>query len=296
MAILLWIYGCSWAILGAIYLFAVIKKRTAEVDRESIWFLLAVFLFAPIVVLCIPYILISGHIKNKKAKIRAAEYELREQQEKERRELAKKYYIELVANCDNLFNENYATLANSIHEGIESERYDDSLNQLFDEILPDGYKIDVDFCKDYGHGDESKLYIEMPDGVYDYDIFAHLQMDPSPKNVWKVYLIHTLWHVLPLWWHSNYNRRVFLFDIDDSLSRTMSFSNTSLAFLKESSLNITPEIFQKDNIFYVSSCYWNDWSGLVRECVKITFDGQKVVGIEDFHNEVLFEHKCGLRF
>jgi hypothetical protein len=74
MAILLWIYGCSWAILGAIYLFAVIKKRTAEVDRESIWFLLAVFLFAPIVVLCIPYILISGHIKDKKAKIRAAEY------------------------------------------------------------------------------------------------------------------------------------------------------------------------------------------------------------------------------
>ena len=127
--------------MGAIYLFAVIKKRTAEVDRESIWFLLAVFLFAPIVVLCIPYILISGHIKDKKAKIRAAEYELREQQEKERRELAKKYYIELVANCDNLFNENYATLANSIHEGIESERYDDSLNQLFNEILPDGYKI-----------------------------------------------------------------------------------------------------------------------------------------------------------
>ena len=95
MAILLWIYGCSWAILVLIYLFAVIKKRTAEVDRESIWFLLAVFLFAPIVVLCIPYILISGHIKDKKAKIRAAEYELREQQEKERRELAKKYYIEL---------------------------------------------------------------------------------------------------------------------------------------------------------------------------------------------------------
>ena len=70
--------------------------------------------------------------------------------------------------------------------------------------------------KYYGHGDESKLYIEMPDGVYDYDIFAHLQMEPSPKNAWKVYLIHTLWHVLPLWWHSNYDRRVFLFDIEDS--------------------------------------------------------------------------------
>jgi hypothetical protein len=72
------VLGQSWGQ----FTFCSYKKRTAVADRESIWFFLAVLLLAPIVVLCIPYILISGHIEEKKNKARQAEYEKQQQLDK----------------------------------------------------------------------------------------------------------------------------------------------------------------------------------------------------------------------
>lgn len=296
MAILLWIYGCSWAILGAIYLFAVIKKRTAVADRESVWFFLAVLLLAPIVVLCIPYILISGHIEGKKNKARQAEYEKQQQLEQEEKEKAKNKYDSLVRSCENLIDSNCIELAHSAHSLVEQERYQEALNKLTCRIIPNGASLEVDFCKEEGHGAQSELYIELPDGVCDYKIFDHLVVGGLPNEIWQAYLIDTLWHILPLWWHANYARRVFIFNTQDIESTTAPFSEQSLAFIHDLDIDVSPQIFKDGDVYYVSCCYWNDWSGLVRECKKVVIRNNRVIDISLFHSEVIYEYECGIRF
>ena len=91
MEIVLWIYGCSWAILLMVLLFSLIfqKQRFKDAFDGSPWIYVLLVLLAPIVILLIPYIVISSNIENRKRKKRNAEWELKQKKEEEERNQAK---------------------------------------------------------------------------------------------------------------------------------------------------------------------------------------------------------------
>lgn len=93
MKTVLIIYGISWIILLVVYLSSKLKKKKEQYNnpfnrksKEPWYFYLAMILFAPLIILVIPYILIDEHIKDKAQKKRDAEWE----EEKRKEELKKK--------------------------------------------------------------------------------------------------------------------------------------------------------------------------------------------------------------
>ena len=46
----------------------------------------------------------------------------------------------------------------------------------------------------------------------------------------------------------------------------------------------------------IECCYWNDWEGLVRETLKVTYANNSVISITQTKAEVLCEYDCGICF
>ncbi len=47
---------------------------------------------------------------------------------------------------------------------------------------------------------------------------------------------------------------------------------------------------------YISSCFFSNFKGLVREYYELTFNGNKVTEITNIANKVLYEYDCGILF
>ena len=65
--------------------------------------------------------------------------------------------------------------------------------------------------------------------------------------------------------------------------------------------SILPSVtFQKDEdgsaIADVYCCYWNEWKGLVREHIQITFDCDYVISFNKIKEQVLYKYDCGILF
>ncbi len=307
MHILLWTYGCACALLGIIFLIVKPKKTT----NESPWVTLILFIIAPITILCILYGLISNYVKERKRKILEREIEIlkhkkeiyiQEKREREEklckrvsRDEAKKIYYTLVLRSRNLISPDCIELARSVHNEVKQGKYQEALEKLSNGIVPDGANIKIDFCKHEGIGSQSYLYLELPKGKVDYNIFDHLIINDLPINVWQAFLVDTLWHILPMWWHECYNHRLFIFNSQDFVEKSHYHNPISLA-INNLDFVLIPQIFKDGNAYYVSYCYWNDWTGLVRECKKFVLDGNKIIEICTFYSELLYKYDCGIQF
>lgn len=60
--------------------------------------------------------------------------------------------------------------------------------------------------------------------------------------------------------------------------------------------DVEPVVYWEQGCADVQCVYWNMWQGLVREIVRITFEGQKVKEITGISTEVLYAHDCGIVF
>ena len=111
-------------------------------------------------------------------------------------------------------------------------------------------------------GDESYFYIGDDDNR-DRKIYKHLKADPSIEAAWQVYLLHYASTIMPVFWN---------------------------LLLPE--VILSPDGYTAD----VYCTYWNDWKGLMRDHVQITFQHSGGIDLVELEPLCLFEYNCGICF
>lgn len=296
MKIVFIIYIISWLILLVAYISSRFsKKEKSSFEEKTPWYVyVAMVVLAPLAAVLTPYLLYETYRDNKKEKKRKAEREAKERLEKEKKDSATAAF-----QSASISNYDFAAVGNKLHQLALDKKYGNFLQCLDKISLPNGAKLIVEECDNSANdiGDESKLLIKLPNGETDEDIFNHLIVEQSPMEAWQAYLLHTLWHVLPLFWHANYSARDYVFCKQDANS-VSTFRKEDHSAIVEliSKFDVAPEVRSKDNKYYVSGCYWSDFGGLIREYFELTFDGNKVTNILQFDSKTLHKYNCGILF
>ena len=107
------------------------------------------------------------------------------------------------------------------------------------------------------------------------EIWPYITAEFSAMAVWQCYLLHIASSsFLPLGWHAIYGERNNIFVPSNLKGLKVDCSEYYDDPLVFPSVELTG-----DNEAIVSCCYWNDWQGLIRETVKVTFvDGHAQFG------------------
>jgi hypothetical protein len=305
MKTLLIIYGISWLILLIVYLSSMKKRKERDnlfknSSKEPWYYYMMMILAAPLIVLAIPVTLIDDYKKDKAQRKRAAEREEEQRREELQKQKSENDFGKSVLLTDNDVKTKCVLLGKSIIDLVGEQHYDNVFNKLDVISLGKRYALQVQKCKNEWPGDSSKLYVidlNEPDKI-DYDIYHHIRVDDSYYGAWQVYLLHTLWHILPHFQHGCYAYRTPIYDYNDIKKIELGFSEAKfdvkvLSMVDDN--NFMPIISKYQNKYFISSCYWSDWSGLVRELVEITIRNSKVEKIYDVSRNVEFEYDCGIR-
>lgn len=183
---------------------------------------------------------------------------------------------------------------------VESERFDkifeclcaDSLMDYSCLRIAEGAKLKVHKCQPRGKGDNSALYVELPDGTESFDVFSHISFDNSIAGAWAAYLLYCLPSYLPKFWHANYGKRTYFYTNEEvksiqTMRKSMDWSNHSF--------DVTLAVYYDHEKFLVTACYWNDWQGLVRETVRIVMTDGKAT-CESIDQQVLYSYDCKILF
>lgn len=325
MKTVLIIYAISWFILllwfGQMY---VRKKMDFSVEQNVIWFWVVIFIFAPIIVLTIPFVIILNN-KNRKEEDKR---EIERRIEEEKLEIERKLRQEKIDTALRIYDkisklnygvpDDYITVARNLHRIVKDNGYDVILKCLTKISLSPEFKLKIMECEQSGTGDKSKLYIKLSDDKQDFDIFKYLNVEHSCMGAWQAYLLYTLWHILPLWWHSNYDSREFVFNKDAAMIENLK-SAVELAKVKNEKVDVTllakvikekyknindvapkvlngPTLFEENDKYYISCCYWTMFGGLIREFVEITIQDNKVKEFFPFKKDTISKFECGIRF
>ncbi len=299
MEIALVIYGVSWFILLSVVLYAKIKNGNTS-EKEP-WYLYALIIaLAPLVVtLLIPYLLVDEWINDRKQKKQNKERETKKKIEKARQEQASLGYMFASQNRNAIkatFDQ--IVIGRSLVALAQMEQYDRFLKCLDKFSLPKGYTLHVDKAKHEGLGDKSTLYVKTSDGIDNYNYFEHIEVEDSLDGAWQAYLLYSLWHILPTFWHGGYDSRTYIFSKEDLKDlRTIEESDQGIVN-QLTAYDLLPEVVKSDinNKYYVTCCFWSDWGGLIRELVEITIEDNKVVGIFEVQKKTEFAYDCGILF
>ena len=207
-------------------------------------------------------------------------------------------------NNNNLFEDSFQQFAETIFNLVKKEKYDELLKSFTclsipPNSVPFNNTLKLELRSQMGIGDESKIYIVSYENPRDYNIFKYLHIECSAFGAWQSYLLHKLWHILPLYWHGLYGKRKYILTTKDLKDIK------PIPKEEKQKFNVSPYIKQEGNVFYVSCCYWSEFSGLVRETVEIKIENNKAVTLQfleyDFEpdntqHEVLYEYNCGILY
>ena len=225
------------------------------------------------------------------------------------RETARGVFRELASCGPNACTPEHIGVARKLVEAVSGNDYPSILRILDKASLPDGATFEVRECRETDFGDESKPCILHPDGHRDMDIFESFRFEDSPMGAWQAFLLHQMWHYLPLWWHSNYARRRYVYSKDDLKDTTlgramvdsgvrhyMTLMGSHVASLDLDALALTPEIYSENGKHYISCCFWSDFGGLIREYAQLALVDGRMEGFNIFDEKVLFGYDCGILF
>ena len=297
MKTVLIIYGISWLILLAIFLDSVVKKGISK-NKEP-WYLYALMIvFAPLIAVASPFLLFQMKNENKEAKIREENWEKRQEEEKQKKIAVRNLYRNAVSIGNNSVSGAFIKTAQTLHSDVEHENYSRILDILDKLSLPSGSSLCVVPGGHEGSGSNSHVSV-CTNGNNDLNIWNHIQVEDSPMGAWQVYLLDSLWHSLPYFWHGGYAARSFIFSEDD-------FQKISFIQKEDSGLakdlagygfNVAPEIIRHEGKYYVTCCYWSDWGGLIRELAVISIENGRVTDFyEDAKSATLYPYDCMIMF
>lgn len=305
MKIVLIIYIVSWLILLAFYLYKREPGDNAlkDLDGSEKAALVLGILLAPLAILIVPFYLVSV-IKEKRE---TAEWKRKEQEENEYRQKAlaamrqakslrdkdKSSFFDFHAFITSL----RSMLSKDLYVQVQKEEnYPSIMKYLPDLSLPQRASLHVEKCRMEGSGDESKLFVEAPEGAYDLSIWDYITVKDNEEGAWSAYLLYNLWHVLPLFWHANYNRRFYLFDPEyiDFIQPMNKEDGESLRAAMKPRYTY-PDVIKADGKYYVSCCYFSNFGGLIQETIEITINNGNA-SFHEIEKNTLLKYDCGVRF
>ena len=188
----------------------------------------------------------------------------------------------------------------SFHELLDKiveEGYPESVLSYLDKLsLKDGIlRLHVASEKTHDIGDESYFYIGKEDNP-DYKIHEHLKAEASIEAAWQIYLLHHATTVMPVFWHGGYILRNYIFD-EATLNGYIPLECYDISGLSRENL-LLPEVTMSPDgrTVDVYCSYWNDWKGLVRDHLQITFLKNGKVKLTEIEPLCLFEYNCGICF
>lgn len=297
MKILIIIYAISWLIMLGVYVSSLFSKN--RLAKKDPWYLYAlIVILAPLLVLAIPYILISSYIKERKERKEDKECKANEDKEKQYIQEARTIYLNAIEQPHDDHSFTFAMIAQTIVSKIEKKDYDLMMKYLDKVILPKGVSFFVEECDQTRRDDYSKLIIETAGGTRDLDIWNYLKVENSTHGAWQAYFLYKVWHILPLWGHGNYACRTYLYSESDCdniypFRTEHSFSIRQTA----KSLFIKPDVVKGVNgKYYVSCCYWSDFSGLKQEIVEVNISPDNKTSFKDIAEKTLHKYDCEIFF
>lgn len=269
-------------------------KSTKEKAIDILVYVIMI-VFAPLVVLVLPYILVRDAKAKKQERIRKEESAKTEREYEEYKAACIENFTRLVSANHHQNNDDYIQIAQRLYKLVGNKDYSDILKILDKTSLPSTMKLDVEECKQEGNGSSSKLFIKTPINEHFFNVLDYLQFENSKMGAWQAFLLERLVHYLPLWWHANYNRRDYIYTNED-FDHITHFVDRGFNKLDLLNYNIDPEITGEDGKYYISCCFWTDFGGLIREYVEISFADNKLKNSFVFDEKVIHEYQCGIMF
>lgn len=306
------VYAVSWLILLVVYIISLFQKKKSKKGSKA-WeqFLneqksakekaidkvvyVIMIVFAPLVVLILPYILVRDAKAKKQKRIRKEENDKKERELEEHKAACRENYTRLVRTNHHQSNDDYVQIAQCLYKLVRNKDYRNILRLLDKTSLPSTMKFDVEECKQEGNGSGSKLFIKTSTNEHLFNIYDHLRFEDSKMGAWQAFLLVRLVHYLPLWWHANYDKRDYIYTKED-FNHITHFVDRGFDKSVLLDYNIAPEITGEDGKYYISCCFWTDFGGLIRESVEITFADNKLKSSFVFDKKVIHEYQCGIMF
>ena len=235
------------------------------------------------------------------AKAAMTEWERKKMEMQERKDAVKKEYQRVVTCNKDVADRSMVKTAQALREAVDNNEYDSILSILNKATLPSGLTFSVRPCDMEGDslGDWSKSFILMPDGKRSESIFEFFRFEDSSMGAWQAFLFHQMWHYLPLWWHANYDQRHYHYSQEDApvFDRPLPFFQKKVIIHPDfSRFDLSPKVFHEGGEYYISSCFWTDFGGLIREYAKMSFKEGMLDGFFVFDEQTLIEYDCGIVF
>ncbi len=301
MKIVLIIYFISWLIVLISYVCTLVRQKKARsfVDREPWYFYLSLVVLSPILALTMPFAILNDYKDMRKSKKGQTLSDEKAKIEKARQKTALSAFLSAAKNASDIrVASEQISVGRKLFNFVSKRDYDKLLSILNTMSLPQGYALGVEVAKPDAFGDNSRLFIKSASAPVIYDFFKEITVEDSCDGAWQAYLLQSLCHVLPAFGHGIYNDRTYILSKEDLMElRTMEKQDQGVVS-HLFGYYIEPEVVKSDikGKYYVTCCYWSDWSGLVRELVEIVIDNNKVDDVYKVKETVLFEYDCGVFF
>ncbi len=190
---------------------------------------------------------------------------------------------------------------------LAKEKDFDSLGNVLNKVhVPEGFKLAIHAVSEQeecGMGAESYTMLVAPDGETisdkDKEFWKMLKVEDSPEGAWQVYLLHNLWHYLPMFWHAFYEERHYVYSIDQlkmTLRYQPHFGDEVVPAFDVDQFEIHPVINRVGNIWHVGAHFWSDFEGLVYEELKISLSGKVHIYSRPASRKILHHYDCGICF
>jgi hypothetical protein len=116
--------------------------------------------------------------------------------------------------------------------------------------------------------------------------------------MWQVFLLKNLWTYLPLFWHSNYDKRDYIYTQEQMtiINTKPAIGDKPIENLDYSRYDVAPRIELRGDRYVISACYWSDFEGLIRQEMQLA---KNVIGEIVFLEEKkipLFSYDCGILY
>ena len=217
-------------------------------------------------------------------------------EETKQKRRAKKNFLKATLSGDD--SGEFIMVAQALQKIIKDVDYNNILTILDKIVLPDGASLEVEGpdIEENDIGDTSKLLIRLPGGESTDSIYDHIKFEDSCMGAWQAFLLHQMWHYLPLWWHALYDKRDYVYS-KDSLSGITHFSDIiSVDLSGISDTDFSPKVNKGNDKYYVSCCYWTDFGGMKREYAELTMNDGRLAKFFVFDEETLYKYECGIYF
>ena len=235
----------------------------------------------------------------------------REQQEKANAKMTEEQRAEYVDNSMGnkrpLFKSILKTKTNELSKF--GQRFHALLNQIISDNTPElvfsmldklsisknKLRLHVATNQTHDIGDESYFYIGNNENR-GFEIYKHLKAEPSIGAAWQIYLLHHARTVMPTFWHGGYIVRDYIFD-EASLNDYIPLECYDISGLSRENVLLPEVILSADRRTADVYCtYWNDWKGLMRDHLRITFLQNGRIKLTEIDPLCLFKYNCGIRF